>query len=298
MFWKFLNAAKFYDVDILIMGGDLTGKLMVPIIEVSSGRYEAHSRGRVRKISGDELDEFERTVRFDGFYPHRCSADEYRRIEEDKGYQDRLFSQLMADQMRTWVRLAEERLADTGVRCYIMPGNDDQFVIDEALSSEFVVNPDGRIVEFDGLQMLSSAWTNPTAWNSPREESDEQLAARLEKLVQELLPDKAAIFNLHCPPYGTKMDLAPKLTPDLKVVMRGGEAVMAPCGSMAVRGLIERYQPPLSFHGHIHEARAIEHIGETTCVNPGSRYSEGTLDGAIVELDGNRKVARCQLVAG
>jgi uncharacterized protein len=294
---KFLNAAKFYEVDTLVLGGDITGKVMVPVVATADGRHQARVLGRDEVVPDDGLDELEKRIRFNGFYPYRCDRTEYGRLEADEAYRDRVFTQLMVDEVRRWIRLAEERLEGTGIRCLVMPGNDDEFAVDEALESTYVVNPDGKVVELDGVQILSSSWTNPTPWNSPREESEEALQARFEALAAQLDPRKPAIFNLHCPPVNTPLDRAPQLTADLKVVLDGGEPRIVSVGSRAVRGLIERYQPLLSLHGHIHESRAIARIGKTTCVNPGSAYSEGVIDGAVVELRGN-KVKACQLVTG
>jgi len=53
----------------------------------------------------------------------------------------------------------------------------------------------------------------------------------------------------------------------------------------------------LLLHGHIHESKAIAKIGKTTCVNPGSAYSEGVIDGAVIDLRKDR-VRSCQLVTG
>jgi Icc-related predicted phosphoesterase len=296
-FRKFLGAAKFYRADVLIMGGDITGKAMVPIIEVAPGRHQARFHGRIQEIDDAGLDEFERFVRFDGFYPYRCDPEEYRRLEQDEAHRTEVFNGLMAGQIRTWMALAKERLEPAGVRCFVMPGNDDEWVIDEALASDFVVNPEGRVVDVDGMQMLSSCWTNRTPWDSPREEDERDLATRLEKLAEELDPGRRWIFNLHCPPHGTTLDLAPKMTADLEVVMVGTQPLMESVGSKAVRELIERYQPLVSFHGHIHESRAIERIGRTLAINPGSRYSEGVLDGVVLEVKGD-KITQCQLVVG
>ena len=38
---KFLNAGKHYEADILILGGDMTGKALVPIVEQGAGRWRA-----------------------------------------------------------------------------------------------------------------------------------------------------------------------------------------------------------------------------------------------------------------
>ena len=258
------------------MGGDLTGKALVPIVD------------------GSEEDE--QRARFNGFYPYPCSRDEYERLREDESYRERVLSELMLRELERWLALADEKLG--GVPCLVIPGNDDEFAIDAVLArSRSVENPDGRVVRLGEYQVLSSAWSNPTPWDSPRELPEEELEAKLEELAAQLEPGVPAIFNLHCPPANTPLDKAPQLTSDLKVVLDGGEPRIVSVGSTAVRELIERYQPVLSLHGHIHESRAVAKIGRTTCVNPGSAYSEGVIDGAVVELRGS-KVKSCQLVTG
>jgi len=297
-FLKFLNAAKFYGVNTLILGGDLTGKVLVPIVEVD-GHWEMTFLGRHEVLrTSEDVAEAEKRIRFNGFYPYHCRPDELARMEADPAYADRVFRRVMRDAVARWVRLAEERLRGTGVRCFIMPGNDDEFDIDEVLAgSDVVVNPDGRIVEIDGYQLLSLAWANPTPWNSPRELPEEELAARIERLAAELDPSLPAIFNLHCPPYDSTLDSAPQLREDLSVVMVGGQPNLVPVGSRAVRQAIERYQPVLSLHGHIHESRGAVRIGRTLCINPGSAYGEGVLHGALVRLEDDRVVSY-QLVSG
>jgi Icc-related predicted phosphoesterase len=296
---KFLNAASFYEAEVLILGGDLTGKALVPIVEQRPGDWIAHVLGRdERARSEDQVAEIEKRVRFNGFYPYRCSDDEYRRLEADPAYRDGVVGRVMVDELRRWIALADEKLAGGGVRCLVMPGNDDEFEIDEVLGAARIVeNPDGRVVRVDGYQVLSSAWSNPTPWDSPRELPEDELEAKLEELTAELADGVPAIFNLHCPPYDSTLDLAPQLTDDLRVVTKGGETVIVPVGSRAVRAVIERHQPVLGLHGHIHESRSAATIGRTLCVNPGSAYSEGVIDGVVVELDGDR-VVRHQFVQG
>jgi uncharacterized protein len=294
---KFLNAAKFYGVDTLIMGGDITGKVMVPVVDAGGGFHRARMLGRDEMVGTAELDALEKRIRFNGFYPLRCTADAYQRLEQDAEYRDATFTRLMTDEVRRWVRLAEDRLAENGVRCFVMPGNDDEFAVDAALESKVVVNPDNDVVRFDDVQMLSCSWTNPTPWNSPREESEKNLGERFALLAARLEPGVTTIFNLHCPPYGTQLDRAPELTSDLKVVLDGGQPRIVSVGSTAVRDAIERYQPIVSLHGHIHESKAVSKIGRTTCVNPGSAYAEGVIDGAIIEIRAG-EVKSCQLVSG
>ncbi len=295
---KFLNAAKFYEADTLIMGGDITGKMMVPIVETAGGRHEARVLGKHEIVSPGEIEDMEKRIRFNGFYPYRCDRAEYDRMNADTAYREETFTRLMIDEVRRWIALAEERLAGTGIRCFVMPGNDDEFAIDEALESTIVVNPDNKVLMIgDEAQMLSCSWTNPTPWDSPREEPEEALLERLHGLAAQLDPDIPTVFNLHCPPHGTTLDRAPQLTADLKVVLDGGEPRIVSVGSTAVRTLIEEVQPVLSLHGHIHESKAVAKIGKTTCVNPGSAYSEGVIDGAVIDLRGDR-VRSCQLVTG
>jgi Icc-related predicted phosphoesterase len=53
----------------------------------------------------------------------------------------------------------------------------------------------------------------------------------------------------------------------------------------------------LALHGHIHESRAATQIGPTLCINPGSAYGEGVLDGVTVDIEGGQ-VSSYQLVSG
>lgn len=296
---KFLNAADFYEADVLILGGDLTGKALVPIVERQAGGWAARVLGRDEvATSEEEVAALEQRIRFNGFYPYRASEAEYRRLEDDVEHRERVISDVMCAELERWLALADEKLADSRVRCLVMPGNDDEFEVDSVLDRAVrVENPDGRVVEIDGYQLLSSAWANPTPWDSPRELPEEELEEKLEQLAADLEPGVPAIFNLHCPPYDSGLDSAPELTEDLRVVTKGGEQVIVPVGSRAVRALIERHQPLLGLHGHIHESRNAAMLGRTLCLNPGSVYAEGVIDGVIVDLDGDR-VVRHQFVQG
>ena len=297
---KFINAASFYSADVLVVGGDLTGKVLVPVIERRPGRWEARLFGKDQRAKGEQqLEELERRIRLNGFYPLRCTPDEYDRLNSDEAYRDRAFSKAMRAELERWLDFARDKLAGSGVRCFVMPGNDDEWDIDDVLehASEPIVSCGDRVVRLDGYQMLSCAWANPTPWDSPRELPEEELVEKLEKLAAELEPGVPAIFNLHCPPYDSGLDLAPELTQDLRVVREGGEPKMVPVGSVAVREFIGRHRPLLGLHGHIHESRATIEIGGTLCINPGSAYAEGVLDGVVVELERDRVVSH-QLVSG
>jgi Icc-related predicted phosphoesterase len=195
----------------------------------------------------------------------------------------------MVESLKSWIKLADERLAGTGVKCYISPGNDDSFEIDETLSSgEYVVNPEGKVVEIDGRhEMITLGHTNRTPWNSPREVDEDVLRKEIQAMAEKVREMPDAIFNIHVPPVRTPIDQAPKLDHELKPVVSGGEIVMAPAGSTAVRDSIEEYQPLIGLHGHIHESRGVVKIGRTLCFNPGSEYASGILRGVLCELAGD-----------
>jgi Icc-related predicted phosphoesterase len=297
---KFLNAPSFYDVEVLIMGGDLTGKVMVPLIEERPGRWVARFLGREQKAKGEErAAELEKRIRLNGHYPIRVAPEEMERLERDEAHRDEVFREVMRAELARWLALAHEKLDGTGVRCFVMPGNDDEWDIDSVLdaSPAPVESVGERVLRFDGVQMLSSAFANPTPWDSPRELPEDELLAKLEGLAAELEPGIPTIFNLHVPPHDSGLDLAPALTDDLRVITEGGEAKMVPVGSRAVRALIERHRPLLALHGHVHESRAVAELGPTLCINPGSAYGEGVIDGAIVEIADGRVLSH-QLVTG
>jgi Icc-related predicted phosphoesterase len=297
---KFLNAPSFYGADVLIMGGDMSGKLLVPMVETRPGVWETRLLGRDQKAKGEPaLEELEKAARFNGFYPYRCDPEEMERLQRDEHVRDEVFRRVMADELERWLALAHDKLGGAGTPIFLMPGNDDPWEFDDVLAQAPppVVNVDGRVVGFDGLQMLSSGWSNPTPWDSPREKTEEDLLESFEKIREDLEPDVPAIFNLHVPPFDSTLDMAPELTEDLRVVAKGGEANMIPVGSTAVREFIERHRPLLSLHGHIHESRGAVKIGETLAINPGSTYGEGVLDGATVDIVDGRVVSY-QLVSG
>jgi uncharacterized protein len=100
------------------------------------------------------------------------------------------------------------------------------------------------------------------------------------------------------PPKDTPIDQAVLVDRELRPVIKGGMPAIAGVGSSAVRTSLERYQPMLGLHGHIHESRGEARIGRTLSINPGSEYSEGVLRGAILTLSEQKGLKGYQLVAG
>jgi uncharacterized protein len=287
---KFLAAARVYRAGVLVMGGDLTGKVVVPLITTAGG-YEFELFGRRERVEGEQqLDDAEQRIRANGMYPHRMSAEEVTRVAAlSTQERETWFAEVMLHTFDRWLELAAERLDDTEVRCFIMPGNDDPPGVDTSIEHAARVEAcDDRVVEFDGHTMVSLGYSNRTPFDSPRELDEEELYRRVDALAQTLDDPSRAIFNLHVPPHDSGLDTAAQLDEHLSVVMAGSEPNMIPVGSTAVRELIERYQPLLGLHGHVHESAGATRIGRTLCINPGSDYHTGRISGCLMQLREDR----------
>ena len=298
-FRKFLNAAEFYGADAVLLGGDITGKAIVPLV-ASNGRYEGRFLGEeIGAPEGEELEQLEQKIANTGYYAWRCTQEEHDAVENDPTVQHDLFVRLIVDRVRAWVELAAERLGTKEIPCLINAGNDDPPEVDAALEgAEWVEFLEGRVVRLpDGTQVASCGYANMTPWACPRDVSEEDLGRRLEAAISQLDDPAQAVFNFHCPPYDTGIDAGPKLREDFSVTASAGGIEMHPVGSTACRAAIERYQPLLGLHGHLHESRGATKVGQTICINPGSEYTEGILRGALVEL-GKGKVKSHQFTTG
>ncbi len=299
-FRKFVNAGKFYNASILILGGDITGKMIVPVVKQPDGSYKSEFGGTAYVIkSPEQLADVVKNIKDSGFYPYLSEPKDVEELSAKPELVNQLFKKLMKESIEGWMRLAEERLKGTGIKCYVSPGNDDFFEIDGALdSATYVINPEEKTVNIDGEhEMITLGYANHTPWNSPREVDEEVLQQKIDKMVSQIKDMKTALFNLHVPPINTVIDQAPKLDETLKPVISGGSIVMTSAGSTAVRASIEKYQPLAGIHGHIHESRGMVKIGRTVCFNPGSEYNSGILKGLLCDLDKD-KVKSYMLTSG
>jgi len=285
-FRKLLATPRVYRLEKVIMGGDCTGKMLIPLVErdQEAGSFLVEWGGEsVVTRDQEQLAEQEKQIRYAGLYPVRVSEGERAELDRDPERLKQLFLQRMLDVVGDWTALAEERLGGNGTQFVMTPGNDDEFEVDEVIkASGFVDAAENRIIRVGSHEMLSVGWSNHTPWDTPRECSEEELEARIDALAEQIEDMENAIFNIHVPPYGTGLDNAPELDADLKPVEGG--TVMKPVGSTAVRDAILKHQPLLALHGHIHESRGVQKLGRTTCINPGSVYGEGILQGVIVEV--------------
>jgi Icc-related predicted phosphoesterase len=288
VFKKFINSAKFYEAQVIILGGDMVGKMIVPMVEQANHSYHANYLGKIYDVSaGEELERLEKTLEDSGLYPLRVSPEEVQAFEQDKSLVEKRFGQLAAERISKWLQIAEDRLRGTGIKCFVQPGNDDPYEIDEVLKqSEVVKNVDETLVMLDDdHEMISIGAANQTPWHCPRDLPEEELTRRIEAVVEKLKNPANAVFNLHVPPFDTNLDSAPELDANLtpKLSLSGGFKMVS-VGSKAVRAVIEKCQPLLGLHGHIHESRSAQKLGRTMCINPGSEYGEGILRGVVVNL--------------
>lgn len=282
-FRKYLNALKVYKVDVGILLGDLTGKVLVPLVEKTGGGWETTLMGSHTEISTvDELDKLKKIIEMMGYYWVHQTPEEFKSFKADPKKVDVLFKQLMLQRLKEWTSLADERLAGSDFKVYMAPGNDDHFEVDQVIEdSSAIVNCNNKNVMLGDHEMITFCWANPTPWNTPREKPDEELEPMLEELIAKVKDKSNAIFNFHVPPYGFALDLAPEL--DENLVQAADSKVHV--GSKAVANMIQKYQPLIGLHGHIHESRGAQKIKRTLIINPGSEYSEGILKGTVIVLE-------------
>jgi Icc-related predicted phosphoesterase len=281
------------------MGGDLTGKMLVPIVQEEGDSFVARFEGATMRVDGEkELATLERNLRTRGYYTKRMTPEEKTSYQTPEQVEE-LFKEHMGEVLEGWVGLADERLDPQKTPAIWMPGNDDMEFIDEYVNkSKAIQNGDGKLIEVDGYYVLSIGNANVTPWNCPRDVTEDVLAARIDELAAQVPDMSRCIFNVHAPPWGTNLDLAPELDEDFKPTMEGGGLKMIPVGSTSVLEAIRKWQPLLSLHGHIHECSAGVKIGRTVCINTGSEYHEGVLRGSLIVLDPKKGVKNYALTVG
>src|SRR5215831_16939003 len=272
-FRKFINAAPIYGANVLVLGADLAGKAIQQIVRQPGGRWSARFAGVERTVEdGQELAALEKLIADHGYYPYRAEPGELEAMEAG-GTLDEVFLKLMRERLTQWLEIADERLRPKGVPLYFMLGIDDDH------------------------EMISWGYSNTTPWHTYREETEDELAVAIKRNADRLTRPERAIFNLHPPPLGTQLDDAPRLDDNLQLQAVLGQVQYGPVGSSAVREAELERQPLLGLHGHIHESSGVRRLGRTMIINPGSDYSTGALNGALVTLDKD-KIKAHQLVRG
>ncbi len=282
-FHKFCEAADFYNCETLVMGGDVTGKLLIPI--TTHGESATFRLGgEQRTVATAAIPAEQKRIANMGYYSVVGDHDATSELSAPEAYESRLLDEALK-RIGEWVAYAEARLGANGSKIYFAPGNDDPPVVDDAFAGSSVfVNCEKTVVDLGGIEMASTGWSNRTPWATPRECDEDALEARLRSVATRLRDPSRALFNFHVPPYGTPLDLCPKIDEDFRVVTVMGNPIQMHAGSTAVRAVIEELQPLASLHGHIHESRSAVQLGRTWAVNPGSEYGEGVLCGAIITI--------------
>jgi Icc-related predicted phosphoesterase len=288
-FLKFLNASRVYKADVMVLAGDLSGKLLIPIVERGDDSYESTFMGVRHVVSEGKRTELEERIRRVGSYPHIMSKNEYDELLRKPERANALFEGLIRERIEKWVTLADDRLRGASAEYYVSGGNDDFPWVDELLKkSQSFTDGEGDVIRIRGRnEMMTCGWSNPTPWGTPRETSEDDLTKKITGLASEVESMDGCIFNLHAPPYDSDLDVCQRLSEELKPIFVGGQPDVFNAGSVAVRRCIEEFKPMLGLHGHIHESRGVAMIGRTTCVNPGSEYAETILRGTILDIENN-----------
>lgn len=286
---KFINVHKYIKgINVLIMGGDLTGKMLVPIFKQKDGSWICTFNVKYHLKSEKELNDLFNTIRFSGGYPHVTTDEEWANLSSSE--RDRIIEEQMKETLSRWIKMAEENVPKD-VMIIMNPGNDDPLVVDEIIkSSNRIMYPLDKVIELDKYhELISCEYVNPTPWKTPRELPENELLKLLESKLKDVSVDMDyLICNFHAPPYNSGLDFAPELDKDFRPKHGVKGLSIIPVGSKAVRTFIEKYQPKLGLHSHIHESSAARKIGKTLCVNPGSGYMEGTLRLYVIDVEKDR----------
>jgi Icc-related predicted phosphoesterase len=284
---KFINAAKVYRADVLLVGGDIAAKTLTPILE-ENGIWAASVEGQRRAASSlPELERLEESLRDSATIPFRTTPGEGTELRAAPGRLDEVFERLASSELRRWLAWARNRIGSEPTRLCVGLGNDDLTSMETAVDEDELAElTDREVLRLDDRhELLTLAYSNPTPWKTHRELSEEEITRHIDRTVTKLERPATAVFNIHVPPFGTALDLAPRLTSTLtKVMAPGGEPEMVHVGSTAVRSSLESHHPLLGLHGHIHESRGTVRFGRTLSMNCGSAYTEGSLLGALVDL--------------
>ena len=295
---KFLNAAAFYKADMVVLGGDVTGKVLVPILAMP-GYWEVSFGGqRLRLETKTELDEIQRKIRDRGSYPSVMSPDELDALNEQDGSVDRRFTLEMTRGLDRWLDMADGKLRGGEIPCILNGGNDDIWEIDDIIEQSPCVSfAESKVIDIGGFYLASMGWTNPTPWNTFREAPEDVLTTKIDAVVSQIPDMGRAVFNFHAPPYGTGLDEAPALDANMRPTHGG--AVMKPVGSDAVGKPSSSTSRCFRCTGTSTRARACAKLGRTLSMNPGSSYTDGVLQGAVLDLNEKKgKVAKYILVNG
>ena len=146
-----------------------------------------------------------------------------------------------------------------GIAVLALPGNCDPESSHVHIDQSQATNIHARNVIIQNIGICGFGGSNPTPFDTPLEFEEVQIYDEAKRTIEGIKDQEITIFITHAPPHNTKTDLLPS-----------GSHV----GSKSLRKIIEEVQPTLNICGHIHEARGMDKIGNTTIANPG-QLSQG-----------------------
>ncbi len=280
-------------VDLLILAGDHTGKYLVPIYPKDLGWASFYREKEYIFESKSEVRQFRTNLEGIGIYTKDMNFDEIEMMKKDKSYFNQIFDEVIIEHFEKLFRDLEKITNQAKNKILISLGNDDPFYLNEIfdkLENDQIFIGHENIVEIGENHFVNFEYSPPTPWSTPRELSEKKIEKKLNALIEDVTNKEKMIFNLHCPPYKTTLDMVPKLDNNLKPVTKGGDVLYNHIGSTSIRKIIEKCQPICSFHGHVHERPGKIEIGKTYCFNPGSEYDQGIFKGYIICIENNKIV--------
>ncbi|MCK7480962.1 MAG: hypothetical protein M0C28_29965 [Candidatus Moduliflexus flocculans] len=109
----------FYDVDVLILGGDMTGKSGYTVHPSGREEVQSHaSRAGFPATNEDELADMQKRVRCRGYYPYLTNPDEIAELEKYPERVSRIFLQEVLKVVQQWMDLADKKLDGTDMKVY------------------------------------------------------------------------------------------------------------------------------------------------------------------------------------
>lgn len=291
VFRKFISVCMEYDAHAAIIAGDLVGKALIPVIRKGNGIYEGYLYdNKETATTNAELEKVKQKIANVGFYPVVMEPDEAQELADQPKKLEELFHKQALDRLTTWMELAEKHLGGKSIPLYLIPGNDDDPMIDPVLAGRpGIINLDGQKHWFrDTYELIGMAESNITPWHCVRDVEEEKLGEKIAGLVASLEKPESSIWVFHIPPFDSLLDVCPVLDDNLRIVTEGGQVMMKSAGSTSVRKAIEQYSPLLTVHGHIHESAGCRKIGKTLSINAGSEYAEGIMRTVMVNLEQNK----------
>ncbi|ABP95048.1 MULTISPECIES: metallophosphoesterase [Metallosphaera] len=264
-FRKSLNAAKMYDVNYLVYGGDMFSKDFIFVMR-EGGDYYVDGK----KVNLEALQE---NYMITGRMPIIMSKEELDFTLGNREALRKVVLERLEAQVDRWVKIQREKMENSNFFVVWNLGNDDPLELDSLLNSYGIETCQGKVIELGDLKMICEGFVNPTPFQTYREVPDSTLYIRLERLIEKVNP-KETVLNVHVPPFNTKLDLAVNERKERSHV-----------GSRSVHDLIQKYQPLVGLHGHIHESPGVDKIGETKIANPGSEYQSGIFRGVLVVIE-------------